>query len=612
MIALIVGDAREGALRAMAPRGIQPMRSWRDPRGRGAAISAAPDLLPEDVYDRQPIEADGRLFLCRVRLDERDALGARLGFPPERIRVMADSALLFAAWQRWGDDCPQQVRGDYAYIAWRPDEAIVEAAVDHWGGSAAVFWARLGRGLIVADNLAVLLRHPDVDRTLDHEALAGFLRTGIDRRTTPYAGVRTVPGGHRLAWRDGSVTVRRWWNPDTDVDWSRGGSSLVEEVRERFQRAVAARLRSSGGVAATLSGGLDSGLVASVAVRSAPLSASGLDAYTAAPEPGLPAPARRGWDADDTGYAAATAAASPGLRQHVVRPEGRSPLDVLPRLVAGAGTPVRGGANLMWLDAISRAARAAGARVLLTGQHGNFALSAPGTGALLELLAAGRAGAARSLLLEAARRRGWLRAANDLAVRPLRGRIAHAAGRRPNLRASPYLRGAPGHPGGTDAALEARPASRAQWLGFALLTPHAWRSDPIDQWDIEWRDPTADRRLIELLLRLPLAAFRCGGRDRGLAREIGSGLLPDEVRLRTRRGAQAPEQVALIARAAPAYREALAAIRENADADEMLDLDAMEHRLSEFAAGSGAASDASAWLGALTLGLFLVNVRGGQ
>ncbi len=59
------------------------------------------------------------------------------------------------------------------------------------------------------------------------------------------------------------------------------------------------------------------------------------------------------------------------------------------------------------------------------------------------------------------------------------------------------------------------------------LAGNQWAADAIAQEGIEDRDPTGDRRLIELLLSFPLEAFSIAGWPRGLARAMGQGLIPD-------------------------------------------------------------------------------------
>jgi asparagine synthase (glutamine-hydrolysing) len=56
-------------------------------------------LLPEDCFDQQPLAAAGATALVAdVRLDNRDELGQALSLSKEQCAVMADSALLLAAW----------------------------------------------------------------------------------------------------------------------------------------------------------------------------------------------------------------------------------------------------------------------------------------------------------------------------------------------------------------------------------------------------------------------------------------------------------------------------------------------------------------------------------
>lgn len=606
MFALIAGPAGpgdEGLDRLAARLAPGEARLWREEEGRGAAVAARPDLLPEDVNDAQPILADGTAFVCRVRLDDRDGLARTLGLDPSRAAAMGDSALLFAAYRRWERDCPNHVHGDFVYAAWHWREGRLEAAVDHWGGSAALFWAPLGRGLIVADNLSLLVAHPDVPRTPDLDALAGFMRAGIDRSSTPYRAVRMLSGGHRLEYRGGDARVRRWWRPDTEPDWSGDCGERAERTRHLLDQAVKARLRSSGKVASTLSGGLDSGLVAALAAKRLARSGAGLLAYTAIPEAGLSSGDRPGWDLDDRPWAAATAARHPNIAHICVSAGGRSPIDVLGPMAEGSATPVRGGANLLWLDLISSSARAAGARVLLTGQQGNFSLSHSGEGALPELLARGRWSEARAFLAETAGSRP--RAAMQLLARPALRRLLYTFGSgRLQAPAASFLR--EGRAAQAPGPLDAPPGSRRQWLAFAALPPHGWRCDPVERWDLDWRDPTADRRLIEAVLTFPLAAFRAGGRPRGLARQVAEGLLPDEVRLRTNRGEQSPDRAGLIARDCGRYRSAAALLAGSPLVRELIDTDRFGQVLRGIIAGEPEARiQAGPWLQALTLGLFL-------
>jgi len=618
MFLLLAGPrvaAADGALETMAAtlRGGQGApRLWRDGEGKAAAASLAPDFVPEDRFDPQPLAGPERLFVCQARIDNRGELLERLGIAADA--PIADSALLAAAYDRWGEACVDHVAGDFAFAAWHRSDGRVVAAVDPLG-ARRLLWARIEGGLALSAQLPALLAHPGVSREPDFEALVKLLDSAIDRTTTPFAAVRSLPGGHRLAWRSGEAKIERWWRPETGAAIRyRDPGDYVEETRELLTRAVAAQLRSSSPVSSTLSGGLDSGCVTAMAARLLAPGGTRLAAYTSVPEKGLAASERPNWEPDDRLYAAQVAAACGNVDHHLVSPGGGCVLDSAERVHRRSLTPVKGPTNLLWFERIAAAARASGSRVLLVGQQGNGAFSWRGEAAVWELAALGRPRDAWAQAgLEARARhksRWWILAAGARdGLRTLSRRTAGdaiddqglqfiAAGYRDRSRRR-----------GNEYALRA--GSRAFWAGFATTPKHAWWGEPVLQWGLELRDPTADRRLVGRLLTYPQAAFRIGGRYRGLAREVAAGLLPDEVRLRTTHGAQVPEAPSLIAANAPRYEAALTRMRGSAWCRELLDLGALERAFEGFAGGSQDFYLALRLDRAFGLGLFVADLERG-
>ena len=588
MFVLVAGDPTAvEALHAPASAlrgGRGAPRTWLDRDRVAGAASLAPHFVPEDVFDAQPIVNEERVFVCQARIDNRDELLASLSMTGE----IADSALLAAAYDRWGEECVQRIAGDFAFAAWHRADGRVVAAVDPMG-TRRLLWTRIGSGIALSPQLPALLAHPQVSREPDFEAIVRVLDAGIDRTTTPYAAIRAVPGGQQLAWRGRELRIDRWWRPESrPTVWYGHEREYAEETRELLTRAVAAQLRSSTPVSTTLSGGLDSGSVTATAARLLASRGMRLTAYTSVPEDGLRPSERPSWDADDRHYAAAVAAQHPNIDHKFVSPEGTCVLDVLHSIHRRACTPVKPATNQIWLDRISTLAANAGSRVLLLGERGNAAFSWHGSGVVWELATLGRirpalahaaaearsretniarvlAGAVRSGLRE---KFGRGRMGDDVAP-PSRQLLNRPPAT--HLRANEY----------------AQPAgSRAMWAAFLMTPKHVWTAEAVPQWGIEWRDPTGDRRLLERLLRYPQSAFHIGGHPRGLAREAMVGLLPDAVRLRRTRGAQAPDAPSRIAAHADRYRAELETMRSSSWCRELFDLDAVERSLEAFAGGA--------------------------
>ncbi|HXC56375.1 MAG TPA: asparagine synthase-related protein [Rhizomicrobium sp.] len=601
----------EIAAMAAALRGAsKPASVFRDAGGRAGLIASTAGILPEDEFDSQPLVAADLAFVAQARLDNRADILARLGVARERWATLADSDILHLAYRRWDADCVQHLAGDYAFAAWHADSGRVVAATDHVG-SVRLYYARCAGKLVVASQLGVVLANPSVARDLDRDALGLLVAPRLVNDATPFKAVRILPGGSLFVCEKGELRCRRWWRPDAEVGARRRDPrDYVEQARMLMDGAVKDCLRAEGEIAATMSGGLDSTLIAASAALQLGREGRTLLAYTAVPQAGLAYNNMPGWEADDSGYAAAVARLHGNIAPHVVSPGGLCTLDILPALHARSHTPVRNGANHIWLSRIHEAAAADGARVVLAGMKGNATVSQAGEGIFFHLL--------RRLqwraLLDLARRRAeaggppaWHSLAHDLAGRRGRALIARLRGRAvPERFGQDVL--APGFRAAHRAALRDEPITgtkRTAQVAFAVGPLKTWAADPLPQWNVEARDPLADRRLIECLLTFPLDAFVAGGRMRGLAREIGAGRLPDMVRLRETRGEQMPEAAALIAAHAQAYRKAYEQAASSALFRTIVDVDRLRGLLERLCRGDGSKLDAATVERALDVGLFM-------
>jgi asparagine synthase (glutamine-hydrolysing) len=558
-IALHELDAMATALRG----GTRRPAVWCDQQGRAGVAVGVTGILPEDVFDRQPLVSPELVFAAQARIDNRNEVLGKLAVPREQWANLADSDVLYRAYRRWGEDCVQHLTGDYAFAAWHRDNGRLVAAVDHIG-STRLYYAEDRGKLILSAQLGALLAHPQAPHGLDLKALGLLAAPKIDMGSTPYKHIRALIGGHMLTYERETLEIRRWWQPDTTVRARyRDPRDYVAHACEIFDRAVRASLRTSGGVSALMSGGLDSTLVAATAAQQLKQRGRTITAYLSVPEPGLACDLRPGWEVDDSPYASAVAQMHDNLNLVKITPGGHCILGILPQIHAVSRTPIRNGANQVWAANAYSAAWTAGARVVLHGGKGNATISQSGEGRLRDLVWRLRWGTAIHQARLCARSGG------SAAWRAMAGELIGDKGREMLRR----LRGIPSQPRRPGAVLFtaefraaqaqglasfARPISmRAGQVDFMTLPWNQWSADPMAQWGVEPREPTADRYLIECLLSFPLEAFSIAGLPRGLARAMGHGRVPDSVRLRWTRGAQVPELASLIALHSEKYRDAL-------------------------------------------------------
>lgn len=516
-------------------------------------------ILDEDRFDRQPLTGGGGRFrlVADLRLDDRAALVDALDIDPGAAASLADSALLLAAWERWGEASLDRLYGDYAFALWDAAERRLFLARDGLGAKP-LHYHRAGGFLAFASMPKGLHALPEIERAPDEERVSEFLATFPEHGPRSFfAGVSRVEAGQLVTVEaDGRITARRHWQPRPEPLRLPHWRDYAEGLAEQLDRAVASRLRGAGSrVGAHLSAGLDSSAVATSAARQFP---GTVVAFTAIPRLGWDGPVPAGMITDEGAHAARTAAAYPNIEHVRVPPDGRPLIDELDRDFFLFDRPVVNPGNQRWMNAINEAARARGVSVLLTAAMGNLTFSYLGTEGLAELVGRGRwlAAARHMHAMQRKARPGWLRMAGWALGPWLPERLWIAAS---------GLAGSSKRNDGSYTALspERRDAldieARARALGFtASFRPRAdsralrlWALRRVDLgnhnkgvlggWGIDLRDPAADRRLVELCLSFPPEAWLADGRPRALAREMLAGRLPPEVANETRRGLQAAD-----------------------------------------------------------------------
>jgi asparagine synthase (glutamine-hydrolysing) len=227
-------------------------------------------LTPEDAFDEGPLTgADGRLLLCAdVRLDNRGELAAMLSLP-EKLNRMSDAAIVFAAYQKWGDAAFERLYGAFAVIVWDAERQSLTLARDPLGERPLHY--HVANGFIAVASMPKGLHAlPTIPYAARTAGMADFLalvpETGSE---SFFEGVERVPPGHvTVIDRQGSIRTRMHWRPTFDQLHLSTDADYEAAMRTALDEAVACRLRrATGALGSHLSAGLDSSSVTATAAR---------------------------------------------------------------------------------------------------------------------------------------------------------------------------------------------------------------------------------------------------------------------------------------------------------------------------------------------------------
>lgn len=177
----------------------------------------------------------------------------------------SDTEVLLSLLAREGTACLSRLAGMFAFALWDRERKELLLVRDRLGVKPLVY-APLGDGqLAFASEIRALEVHPGVDLTLDREALSDYLAClYVPAPATLYRGIRKLPPGHLLRWRNGRFGIERYWSPAVAGTRSPDFAEAVEELTPLVRQAVVERMVADVPVGCFLSGGIDSSVIAAV------------------------------------------------------------------------------------------------------------------------------------------------------------------------------------------------------------------------------------------------------------------------------------------------------------------------------------------------------------
>jgi len=189
----------------------------------------------------------------------RDLTGAGVAY-----RTHCDTETLLHVFERDREDCVRAFRGMFAFAIWDTERRELFLARDRFGVKPLYYAHGEDGTLWFGSEIKALLEAGAVRPVLNRAALPDYLANHAPSgQETLFEGVRRLPAGHTLTWRDGRVDIREYWDlpHEWTPDTTRSGEDLTAEYLERFREAVRLRLMADVPLGMFLSGGIDSAAI---------------------------------------------------------------------------------------------------------------------------------------------------------------------------------------------------------------------------------------------------------------------------------------------------------------------------------------------------------------
>ena len=223
-----------------------------------------------DLHERadQPFASpDGTVWL-EANGEIYNAASIRARYPDYPYRSHSDVETILPLYLEHGANAVSMLDGMFGLAIWDGRTNTLTLARDR-AGEKPIFYTRTGGEVLFSSELQCLLRHPEISRELDRDALEDYLALGyILEPRSPFKAIRRVPAGTIMRFTpDGEEATIRYWDPASFAIQPRDPREAVAELQRLFEEAVTKQVMSDVPVGVFISGGLDSSLLATLASK---------------------------------------------------------------------------------------------------------------------------------------------------------------------------------------------------------------------------------------------------------------------------------------------------------------------------------------------------------
>lgn len=243
-------------------RGPDGQGLYSDPAGPAGLAHNRLSIIDLSSAGKQPMASPDGRYIIVFNGEIYNYIELRAELRDYAWSSRTDTEVILAAYQRWGESCLDRFVGMFAFLIWDAQESKLFAARDRFGVKPLNYTFQ-DDGTLLASSEIVALHAAGVPASPDPATWATYLACGLHDHTerTFWKGIRSLPPGHFLTWRQGRLRLHCWYDlaarvgPDFD-------QRPVDDVREEYLSllldSVKLRFRSDVPVGINLSGGLDS------------------------------------------------------------------------------------------------------------------------------------------------------------------------------------------------------------------------------------------------------------------------------------------------------------------------------------------------------------------
>ena len=175
----------------------------------------------------------------------------------------SDTECLVHAYEEYGTDMLSKLRGMFSFVIWDSKNKTAFGARDHFG-IKPFYYSQINGSLAFSSEIKAILEFPGFKKEVNEEALEQYL--SFQYSVLPecfFKGVYKLPAGHYMIYKNGEMTVKRYFDPMMEPKENGDLEKTVSEIEEIVDNTVNAHMIADVEVGSLLSSGVDSSYVVS-------------------------------------------------------------------------------------------------------------------------------------------------------------------------------------------------------------------------------------------------------------------------------------------------------------------------------------------------------------
>lgn len=174
----------------------------------------------------------------------------------------ADTEVLIHAYEEYGPDMLNMLRGMFAFVIWDSNKKQLFGARDYFG-IKPFYYANVNGNLVYGSEIKSILEYPGYQKEMNENALENYLTFQYSvLPETFFKGIFKLMPAHYFIFKDGKMDITRYWEPTFDANENISMEELVDKIDDVMQDSVKSHKISDVEVGSFLSSGVDSSYVA--------------------------------------------------------------------------------------------------------------------------------------------------------------------------------------------------------------------------------------------------------------------------------------------------------------------------------------------------------------